>query len=94
METNQELPTSKPQIVIAKSTKSMGITLLVTALFGPLGMFYATVTGAIVMLIISTIAGFLTLGMSLFITNPICMIWGAIATKKYNDNLLAEANNQ
>jgi len=63
--------------------------LLLTALFGSLGMFYLTVFGTIIMLIVEAIVGFITLGVGLLITHPICMIWGAIAAKKYNDKLLS-----
>ncbi len=75
------------QVVIVKTEKSMGITILLTFFFGPIGMFYSTITGAIVMLVISLIVGILTLGLGLFITQPICVIWAAIATNNYNKNL-------
>lgn len=76
---------NKPQLVV--QFKSMGISILLTVLFGPIGMFYSTIVGAIVMIIISAIVGFVTLGLGLLVTWPICVIWGALAVKSYNKKL-------
>ncbi|MGD0590121.1 MAG: hypothetical protein ABSA44_04905 [Bacteroidota bacterium] len=78
---------NQKQIVVVKTEKSMGVTILLTILFGPLGMFYSTITGAIVMMIVSVLAAIVTLGFGLIITWPICIIWAAVATKNYNKNL-------
>lgn len=79
------------QTVVVTSTKSMGISILLTFLFGPLGMLYSTIIGAVVMAVISVIAGVVSLGLGLLITWPICVIWGAIATSSYNKKLLSAA---
>jgi hypothetical protein len=79
----------QPQKVVVTSTKSMGVSIILTILFGPLGMFYSTILGGIVMSIISLVVGVLTFGMGLIITWPICVIWAAIATNAYNKKLLA-----
>ena len=82
---------NKPQIIITQPTKNIGISLLLTALFGPLGMLYSTITGAIIMGIVYALIALFTLGFGLafiWILNPICMIWSYISTKKYNKNLL------
>jgi hypothetical protein len=47
-------------------------------------MLYSTVPGALVMLLISIVLGALTMGISLFITWPICMVWAAIAAQNHN----------
>lgn len=80
---------SNPQgnVTVVTPTKSMGIGILVTVLFGPLGMLYATIPGAIVMIIVSAIVGFLTVGIGLLVTWPICVIWTAIAISNYNKKL-------
>ena len=62
---------------------------LLTFLFGPLGMFYSTVSGAVIMLIVSIVLAAFTLGFSIFITWPICMIWGAVAVNSYNTAVIA-----
>jgi len=77
------------QVTVVTTTKSMGTSIILTILFGPLGMFYSTIVGAIVMLVVTAVVGFLTLGLGLIVTWPICVIWAAIATSNYNKNLLA-----
>jgi len=82
---------NKPaQRIIVASTKSVGISLILTFLFGPLGMLYSTIWGAIIMLIISVIVGTITFGVGLFPIWPICMIWGAFAAASYNKKLFNE----
>ncbi len=78
------------QVVIVKTEKSMGITILLTILFGPLGMFYSTIVGAVVMFVVSLIIGILTLGLGLIITWPVCIIWAAVAANNYNKSLVGK----
>lgn len=59
--------------------KSVVVALLLTFLFGPFGMFYSTIVGGLVMVPVSIVGIFLTFGLSIFITHPICMIWAAVA---------------
>lgn len=75
-----------PQKIVVTSTKSMGISIILTVLFGPIGLFYSTIVGGIVMLLINLVVGFLTAGIGLLITWPICIIWGAVAVKSYNES--------
>jgi hypothetical protein len=74
-----------PAGVATAQPKSMAVALLLTFFFGPLGLFYASVTGGIVMTIISFIVAIVTLGFGLLITGPICMVWAAIATNNANE---------
>ena len=67
--------------------KSVGASLLLTILFGPLGMFYSTVIGAVIMLVLYIVIGILTLGLGLIVLHPIAMIWGAIAVSTQNKKL-------
>lgn len=75
-------------VVVTKSTKSMGISIALTLFFGPLGMFYSTITGAIVMIIVDIIVGIITLGIGLLVTWIIQVIWAAVATSSYNKKLM------
>lgn len=75
-------------VVVTKSPKNMGISIALTLFFGPLGMFYSTIAGAIVMMIIDVIVGILTVGIGLLVTWPIQVIWAAIATSSYNKKLM------
>lgn len=81
--------TSAPQTVIAVPVKSVGVSLLLTFFFGPLGMLYSTVVGAIIMIVISVILFLVTFGFSVFITWPVSMIWGAIAASMHNNKVRA-----
>jgi hypothetical protein len=86
------------QYVVMRSPKSLGIGLILTFFFGPIGLFYATISGAIIMLIIDAIfavIGFLTLGYSLIVTAPlvnlVCMVWAYVRISSYNKALMAGA---
>ena len=78
----------QPERVIVTPTKNMGTSIILTILFGPLGMLYSTIWGGVIMFIISAIVGILTIGLGLIITWPICVIWAAVATSSYNKKLL------
>lgn len=77
------------QIIVAVSPKNVGVAIILTVLFGPLGMFYSTVIGAIVMIVLSVIVGILTFGFGFLFTWPVCIIWGATAASAHNKKLLA-----
>jgi len=83
------VPNPTPQHVIVTPTKSMGVAILLTVLFGPLGMLYATIPGALLMIVVGGVLALMTLGISLLITWPICVIWAAVAVNNYNGRLLA-----
>jgi len=65
--------------VVVQAPKSRGVAFLLAFLFGPLGMLYSTVAGAIVMFFVSIVLGVLTLGLSFLVTWPICIIWAVVA---------------
>ena len=79
----------QPQRIVVTSTKNMGVSIILTVLFGPLGMLYSTILGGIIMGVISLIVAIFTLGFGLIVTWPICIIWAAVATSSYNRKLLA-----
>lgn len=88
--------------------KSKGIAAVLALLFGPIGLFYATVSGGLMMLFViplltvflaiafwSNTFGVLIISSIIFLCvfyNLICMIWAIIAVDKYNNKILAEAN--
>ena len=80
---------STRQVVVVQSTKNVGIAVILAFLFGPLGMFYATTSGALIMMAISLIAAFITLGFGLLLTWPICVIWAGMAASDHNKKLMA-----
>ena len=69
---------------VSGRTKSAGVAFLLTFLFGPLGMFYSTVAGAIVMLVASLVLVPLTGGIAAFVVWPISIIWGCVAASRAN----------
>ena len=64
--------------------KSVLIAFLLAFFFGPLGMLYTTVSGAIIMLVVSLVVGVFTFGLGLLITQPICVIWSVVAANSHN----------
>ena len=67
--------------------KSVVGAVLLAFFFGPLGMLYATVPGALIMFVISFPILFVTLGLGLIVTLPICAIWAGIAASSHNTRL-------
>jgi hypothetical protein len=83
-------PQKPPQAVIVMLPKSVGLAILLTVLFGPLGMLYSTIWGGVIMFIVTLVVGIPTLGFGLILTWPICIIWAAVAVNSYNKNLLSQ----
>ena len=79
------------QVVVTRSPKSTGIGLLLTFLFGGLGMLYGTVWGGLLMLVLDAIAYCVPLFGWIFIVvvlRPIELIWIALAIRSYNKKLM------
>lgn len=70
------------QRVVPVERKSVGLAFLLTLVFGPLGMLYTTVGGAIVMFIVASVLIPLTGGLAAVVIWPICMLWGCMAAGK------------
>lgn len=66
------------------SRKSTILALVLCLFFGPFGMLYSTVTGAIVMLVLYLVLGILTAGIALAVLHPIAIIWGVWAAHRSN----------
>lgn len=81
-------------VIHVGSPKSVGAAVLLGLLFGPLGMLYATIPGALVMMAISFIVAIATLGLGLLITTPICAIWAGMAASSHNKRLQGVATVQ
>jgi len=60
--------------LVTKSTKSVGIAILLTFLFGPIGLFYASVTGGLIMTFTPIILVLLSL-VGLFQENSLLFGW-------------------
>ena len=89
---------NKTQHIVVTATKSAGISILLTIIFGSIGMFYSTVKGAIIMTLLTIVLAvvFLASNPALLIVHfpvmwIISIIWGAMAVKSYNNKILATA---
>ena len=81
----------RTQAVVALSQKNVGIAILLAIFFGPVGMLYSTILGAVVMFLPCLLIGLLTFGFGWILTIPICALWAAIAASRYNQKLLRGA---
>lgn len=87
-------------MIVVRSPKSPGVAFILSFLFGPFGMFYSTVTGALVILGIDFLLIFisvLTLGIgSIFyiFTWIGGIIWAMVAASNYNSTLAVVAPAQ
>jgi hypothetical protein len=95
--------------IVTKPMKSRGLAILLVAIFGPLGMFYSTIFGAIVMLIpapLLILIGFIygyrvhDNGITALCIFILCIyyiswyIWAVMAVNNYNRKLLLNSNIQ
>lgn len=76
-------------LVMDAKSKSVLVAFLLAFFFGPLGMFYVTTSGAIIMMIVSLAVGVITFGFGLVVTWPICIIWACIAAGNHNKKALS-----
>lgn len=67
-----------------EQSQERGLVAGAHVFFGPFGMLYSTVMGAIVMLVLYVALGIPTLGWALAGLHPIAMIWGAWAAHNAN----------
>jgi hypothetical protein len=81
-----------PRPVVVMMPKSVGAAIALSFFFGPLGMMYSTVVGGLVMIFVNLIVAIPTLGLGLLITQPICIIWAAVAASQHNSKLYAYAH--
>jgi hypothetical protein len=86
-----DLPMSDTKTVasVMMQSKSMGLALILTILFGPLGLLYVSILWGIVMTLLAAVLGFLTFGIAAGAIWLISIVWAAIAVKRHNERLLA-----
>ncbi len=75
-------------------TKSLIVAILLVIFLGPIGLFYASVIGALIMLVMTAIIGFATFGFGLIIPYIICIIWAIIAVNSYNKKIIEIAKRK
>ena len=67
----------------------MAVGILLALFFGPLGLFYSTVPGALIMLVVSVLLALVTLGIGLLLIPLFCVIWAAVAISSHNNKLVS-----
>ncbi|MFT5969598.1 MAG: hypothetical protein ACI8ZO_000087 [Flavobacteriales bacterium] len=68
-----------------KPLKSLKTGLILCLLFGPFGLLYASIKGALIMILTAILLGFFNLGIGLIITWIVCIIWARIAINDANE---------
>ena len=72
------------QQVVVYNPKNVALAVLLAFLFGPFGMFYSTVSGALIILALTLPVACVTGGLGLFLLWPVCMIWAGVAAASSN----------
>ena len=62
--------------------KQIWYAILLTIIFGPIGLSYCTLTGAVVMTIVSIALGFWLGFLSYFLVLPACIPWAWLAARE------------
>jgi hypothetical protein len=74
---------SAPSVVLLKQ-KSVLVAFLLTFFFGPFGIFYVSVVGALIWIVVSIGLTLITFGSFGWLAWVISMIWGTVAASNYN----------
>ncbi len=72
-----------PHVVVTGPPKSVGLAVVLAFFFGPLGMLYSTVTGALVVFLVNLVSIPFTVGFSLLLTWPIGIVWAGVAASMH-----------
>ena len=75
-------------VVFVPNQRSVGLAVLLAFFFGPLGMLYSTVSGALTMFLLTLFVAVPTFGAGLLLTWPAGVIWAARAATEHNRRLL------
>lgn len=79
--------------------KSQGVSFILTLIFGPIGIFYSSVTTALVMFVVYVIVMAMAIatgdfGAGLLIASIATIVAGAFSVTSYNENVEAEEKKQ
>lgn len=89
-QTHVQIQHAGPSVVFVGQDKSVVLAILLAFFFGPLGMLYSTVVGALVMFFGGGLLIFLTLGVGILLVFPLCMIWAGASASSHNKRLRAQ----
>jgi hypothetical protein len=88
-QTHVQIQQSGPSVVYVAQNKSVVLAVLLAFFFGPLGMLYSTVIGALVTFFVGGALILVTLGVGILLVLPICMIWAGASAASHNKRLRA-----
>jgi hypothetical protein len=74
----------------AERERSLRMAVLLTVLFGPLGLFYVSPLGGLLMTMVTLTAGLFTMGVALLFAWPFCILWATAATITFEEPALGE----
>lgn len=75
---------TRTNVVVVGTKKSMTVGLVLTILFGPLGLLYASVLGGILMVLATFVIGSATLGLGFLLGWAGSILWAIIAIPMHN----------
>tara|TARA_B100000949_G_scaffold64504_1_gene57212 strand:- start:1698 stop:1973 length:276 start_codon:yes stop_codon:yes gene_type:complete len=85
--------TQPTQTVVVGQKKSVGVALILSILFGPLGLLYASAAGGLILILVGIGLSILTLGM---LAIPLAIIawivsvpWAVIAVSSHNSKIVS-----
>jgi hypothetical protein len=67
-----ELPADDPA---PPRRRDLRLAVLLAALFGPLGLFYASPQAGLLMTIVTLVVGLFTVGVGVVFAWPVCVLW-------------------
>jgi hypothetical protein len=67
--------------------KSVGLAVALALLLGPLGLFYASVSGGLFTLFLAIVVGIGTVGLGLIPVWILCVAWAYVAVQQHNEAL-------
>lgn len=74
--------------------RSVFLAVLLTVLFGPLGLFYASVPGAVFLIVLAAAGVVPTFGFVLLFVWPASIAWAVIAAGAKHKDFLGQAANR
>ncbi len=87
----ERVPHNEAAIALTGPHKSVGLAVLLACLFGPLGMSYATLGGAAVMLLVGGLFALVTLGAGILFVVPVCILWAGSSAWEHNQRMQVHA---
>jgi hypothetical protein len=76
------------------SPKSLPLAIVLATLLGPFGLFYATPSGAMLMLVVAIGLAMFTFGIGVFLVWPVCIMWAARAVAVQNKKALLASRSR